>query len=158
MRHLIYPGSFDPIHNGHLDIIRRASLLCDQLTVAVVNNPLKPAKLFELDERLEIIKASVRDFENVDVDVFGGLLVTYVKDRQATLVKGLRNAADFAAEQEMAHMNHHMEPTTETLFLLSQPQWSFLSSTRVREVSKLGVDVKDLVPRATLRALEAKFE
>ena len=156
MHHAIYPGSFDPFHNGHLDIVERSSLICDTLTVAVVNNPYKAAKRFELDERLSIIRAATQHLTNVEVDVFEGLLVAYVKTKGAdAIIKGLRTPEDFAFESQMAHMNRHMEPTTETLFLLSEPQWSFLSSSRVRELDKLGVDLSDLVPAATLNALKA---
>ena len=156
MKTAIYPGSFDPLHNGHLDIIERSSLLCDSLTVAVVNNPYKAAKRFELDERLAIIRTATAHLNNVEVDVFEGLLVAYVKSKGAnTIIKGLRTPEDFAFESQMAHMNRHMEPTTETLFLLSEPQWSFLSSSRVRELNKLGVDLSELVPTATLDALKS---
>lgn len=159
MRHAIYPGSFDPLHNGHLDIIQRAALFADRLTVAVVNNPLKPAKLFELDERLEIIREAVSSIANVEVDVFEGLLVAYAQAKSAdALIKGLRSSQDFAYEMQMAHMNRHLLPETETLFLLSEPQWTFLSSTRVREVANLGVDVADLVPAATRKALKRRFQ
>lgn len=156
MHHAIYPGSFDPLHNGHLDIIERSSLLCDTLTVAVVNNPYKAAKRFELAERLTIIRAATAHLNNVEVDVFEGLLVAYVKSKEANaIIKGLRTPEDFAFESQMAHMNRFMGSTTETLFLLSEPQWSFLSSSRVRELDKLGVDLSDLVPAATLNALKS---
>ncbi|MCA9837382.1 MAG: pantetheine-phosphate adenylyltransferase [Trueperaceae bacterium] len=158
MSHAVFPGSFDPIHNGHVDIIRRASKLFDQLTVAVLNNPYKQNKWFDSDERLELIETVIQGLPNVKAEVFEGLLVNYVRDKGAEIIlKSLRNVSDFEYEVSMAHMNQHMYERAETTFLLTRPEWSYLSSTRVKEIVSYGVDVSDLVPAVSLQALKKKF-
>lgn len=158
MIHALYPGSFDPLHNGHLDIIERASALFDTLTVAVLHNPLKPTHLFTLEERLNIIHASTKHLSNVNTDSFQGLLVDYAHQKNAhLLIKSLRNTSDFEYEQQMAQLNKRIQQTIDSVFLMSNPQWSYVSSTRVRELASLGVDVQAFVPQASAVALAAKF-
>ncbi len=158
MIHAVYPGSFDPPHNGHLDVIRRSSRLYDRLTVAVLDNPLKGTKLFGVDVRVRLVLEATRELRNVEVETFSGLLVDYVRQRQAqVIVKSLRGALDLEYEAQMAHLNRRLNPAAETVFILALPEWSFVSSTRVRELASLGADVSALVPAASLRALADKF-
>ena len=157
MIHALYPGSFDPLHNGHLDIIRRSSRVYDRLTVAVLGNPLKSSKFLEPGKRLEVIREATTDLNNVTVETFSGLLVDYVRERGAqVIVKSLRGPLDFEYEAQMAGLNRHLNPDAETVFMLASPEWSFVSSTRVRELFGLGADVSGLVPAATLDVLKVK--
>ena len=156
MIHALYPGSFDPLHHGHLDIIRRSSRVYDRLTVAVVGNPLKSSNL-TLEKRLEVIREATADLGNVKVETFSGLLVDYVQQRGVqVVVKSLRGALDFEYEAQMAHLNRLLNPDAETVFMLAAPEWSFVSSTRVRELFGLGADVSTLVPAASLDALASE--
>lgn len=158
MTHAVFPGSFDPLHNGHLDIIRRAAGLFEQLTVAVLNNAFKSSKLFSIDERLDMIVASTQDLSNVRVVVFEGLLVDFLRVQQAQVIlKSLRTASDFDYELHMAQMNFHMYPV-ETVFMPTDPKWSFVSSSRLKEVAAMGADVSALLPQASLEALYKKFK
>lgn len=157
MIHAVFPGSFDPLHNGHLDIIRRASALFEHLTVAVLNNAFKNTKLFSIDERLSIIQESTQDLPNVKARVFEGLLVDFMQAQNAQVIlKSLRSSGDFDYELHMSQMNHHMLPV-ETIFMTSDPSWSFVSSSRLKEVAGLGADISQLVPSASLQALHRKF-
>ena len=159
MVHAVYPGSFDPIHNGHLDIIRRASSIYDRLTVSVLNNPLKSNKLFTIEERVAIIGDTVRDIPNVSVAKFEGLLVDYMQEVEArVIVKSLRAISDFEYELQMAHLNRQLNPNVETTFIMTATRWSYVSSTRVKEIAKYGADVTKLVPKASLEALGGKFD
>lgn len=154
-RRAVYPGSFDPLHYGHLDIIRRASRLYDELIVAVLDNSLKGSKLFAPKVRVELLEEVTAELENVAVETFSGLLVTFAERRAAqVIVKSLRGAADLEYEAQMAHLNRRLYPEAETVFLLAAPEWSYVSSTRVRELHGLGADVSELVPLATLNALK----
>ena len=154
----VYPGSFDPLHNGHVDVIRRASRLFDHLTVAVVNNPLKNDGCFSIDERTAIVRETVAGMPDVDVATFQGLLVGFMQEAGANvIVKGLRAISDYEYELQMAHLNRQMNPGVETLFVMTATRWSYVSSTRVREIAKLGADVAKLVPPATLRRLRTRF-
>ncbi len=158
MVHAVYPGSFDPIHNGHLDIIRRASSIYDRLTVSVLNNPLKSNKLFTIEERVAIIGDTVRDIPNVSVAKFEGLLVDYMKEVEArVIVKSLRAISDFEYELQMAHLNRQLNPSVETTFIMTATRWSYVSSTRVKEIAKYGADVTKLVPKASFEGLTEKF-
>ena len=158
MVHAVYPGSFDPLHNGHADIIRRASRIYDHLTVAVLNNPLKDTKTFTVDERLSIIEEVVQDIPNVSAAKFEGLLANYMDQLGAkVIVKGLRAISDFEYELEMAHLNRQLNAEIETTFIMTATRWSYVSSTRIKELAKYKADTKKLVPRATLRALQEKF-
>ncbi|CAN5847981.1 pantetheine-phosphate adenylyltransferase [soil metagenome] len=158
MVHAVYPGSFDPLHNGHADIIRRASSIYDRLTVAVLNNPMKDSKTFTVDERLAILEDVVRDMPNVNTEKFEGLLANYMEQLGArVIVKGLRAISDFEYELQMAHLNRQLNASLETTFIMTATRWSYVSSTRIKELAKYGADVKKLVPRATLKALQEKY-
>jgi pantetheine-phosphate adenylyltransferase len=154
----VYPGSFDPLHNGHLDLIRRASRVFDHLTVAVLHNRQKPHTLFDIEERLEMLRASIDGLPNVEAAMFEGLLVDFCQRIEArVIVKGLRVISDFETELQQAHLNRQMNPDVETCFVMTATRWSYVSSTRVKEIAQLGADVAKLVPRATLARLEARF-
>ncbi|KGQ21827.1 pantetheine-phosphate adenylyltransferase [Thermus filiformis] len=157
--HVVYPGSFDPFTNGHLDVTRRAARLFGKVTVAVLENPSKRGQyLFSAEERVEIIRESVRDLSNVEVATFQGLLAEFVKAIGAqAIVKGLRAVSDYEYELQMAHLNRQLVPGLETLFILAATRYSFVSSTMVKEIARYGGDVSKLVPPATLRALKAKY-
>lgn len=155
MLHAVFPGSFDPLHHGHLDVVRRAAGLFDRLTVAAVDNPLKRGQRFTLDERLAILTEATADLDNVVADRFDGLLVDYVRSLGArVLVKSLRGEGDVDVELQMAQLNRQLEPSVETVFLPTSPRWSFVSSTRVKEIAGLGGDVSMWVPEATLKRLQ----
>ena len=161
MNHVVYPGSFDPLHNGHLDVIQRASKLFGSVTVAVLENPTKRNTwLFDPVERMEIIRAAVRAgrLENVEVDVFQGLLVDYMKRKSSKIiVKGLRAVSDYESELQMAHLNRQYGNHPETLFIMAATRWSYISSTMVKEIARYGGDVSKLVPHASVEALKGKF-
>ncbi len=158
MIHAVYPGSFDPLHNGHLDIIRRASSIYDHLTVAVTYNPLKEDKTFTIEERRAIIERSIEGMPNVSVDQFHILLAVYMDSIGArVIVKGLRAISDFEYELEMAHLNRQLNRNIETTFIMTAARWSFVSSSRIKEIARLGADVSKLVPGASLEALADKF-
>ena len=157
MKTAVYPGSFDPITNGHLNIIQRASRMVDRLIVAVVKNQSKDP-LFTAKERMELIRKSVREIPNVEVAHFDGLLVRFVADRKAdVIIKGLRSNADFEYELLMASVNHSLQPDVETLFLMANPKYAYLSSAVVREVAGLGGDIRDFVPDVVRNDILNKF-
>ncbi len=157
MVHAVYPGSFDPLHNGHLDIIYRASKIYDHLTVAVLNNSLKK-QLFNIEERLAIVQAVTKDISNVSTDQFEGLLANYLTQKKANvIVRGLRAISDFEYELQMAHLNRQLNAEAETTFIMTAATWSFLSSTNIKELAHYNGDVSKLVPTATLEALKAKL-
>ena len=152
----IYPGSFDPMTRGHLDVIQRASAIFDKVVVAVVVNPQKRDPLFTLDEREEMIRKAGADLENVEVTHFRGLLANFVQRVGATvIVKGLRVVSDFEGEMSTALMNRSLSGV-DTVFLPSDPRWSFVSSTLVKEVFNLGADVSKYVPPAVLQVMQSK--
>ena len=145
MRRCVCPGSFDPVTNGHLDVISRASTLYDEVTVAVLVNPSKQG-IFAVDERIELLIGTTEELGNVVVTAFHGLLVDFCRGRDIpTVVKGLRAVSDFDYELQMAQMNHRLSGL-ETLFVATNPEYSFLSSSLVREVATFGGDVSGLVP------------
>lgn len=158
MVHAVYPGSFDPLHNGHVDVIRRASRIFERLTVAVAYNSEKPHTLFDVAERVAMIEEAIAGTEGVQVATFEGLLVDFCRRVDApVIVKGLRVISDFEYELQMAHLNRQMHPGVETCFIMTATRWSYVSSTRVKEIARLGADVTKLVPRATLQRLDARF-
>jgi pantetheine-phosphate adenylyltransferase len=139
------PGTFDPVTNGHLDIIERAARRFDALLVGVLDNPAKQP-LFPAEERVSMLKEATHHLSNIEVDAFSGLLVDYAKRRGAdVVVKGLRAVTDFEYEIQMAQMNHSLSGL-ETLFMTAAPRWSFLSSSLIKEVARFGGDVSGLVP------------
>ena len=151
------PGSFDPMTNGHLDIFRRAARMFDELVITVVVNPNKQG-MFSIDERIALIEENVADLPGVTVDRWTGLLVDYARERGvACIIKGLRNSSDFDYELPMAGMNMHLSDM-ETAFLPTSPQYSYVSSSLVKEVYKLGGDVSALVPPNVQAALTAKLD
>ncbi|MFL1908825.1 pantetheine-phosphate adenylyltransferase [Plesiomonas shigelloides] len=156
MTNIIYPGTFDPVTNGHLDLIQRASRLFGHVTVAVAASPSKQP-LFTLDERVELLRQSVATLPNVTVIGFKGLLVDLAKAQHSTvLLRGVRGVTDFDYEHQLANMNRRLMPELETVFLTPSEQWSFISSTLVREIALHGGDVSEFVPAAVLDVLRHK--
>ncbi|MFZ9854037.1 MAG: pantetheine-phosphate adenylyltransferase [Limisphaerales bacterium] len=156
MRTVIYPGSFDPFHNGHLDVVHRASRIFDQVVVAVARNESKQP-LFSVEERTRLVRESIRDIPNVEADAFEGLLVDYVMRRQACAVlRGLRAVSDFEFEFQLALMNRRLNEQVETLFMTPKDTYTFLSSRMVKEISRLGGDVAPFVPPAVVAALGSR--
>lgn len=152
----IYPGSFDPVTNGHLDLIDRGAKLFDRLVVAVLQN-LEKDPLFTVPERVEMLREVTRPWANVEVDVFGGLLVGYARHRGAqVLLRGIRAISDYEYELQMAMMNRKLEPNIETVFMMPSVKYSYLSSRLVREVARLGGPLKDLVPPLVEERMRAK--
>jgi len=152
----IYPGTFDPVTNGHLDIIERAALHVSRLVVAVSQNPSK-SPLFSLEERIALVKEAAAGIDRVEVDSFDGLLVDFATRSGAKVVlKGLRAVSDFEYEMQMAQMNVRLAGV-ETLFMVASPKHSFLSSSLVKEVARLGGDVEGLVPTEVARRLKERF-
>jgi pantetheine-phosphate adenylyltransferase len=153
----IYPGSFDPITNGHLDLIARGSRVVERLIVAVLKNDSKQA-LFSVEERVEIVREVVRPYTNVEVGSFDGLLVDYAVERGANLIlRGIRAISDYEYELQMALMNRRLRPELETAFLMAGEAYSFLSSHLVKEVVSLGGDVSGLVPPTVETRLKTRF-
>ncbi|MFH5183076.1 pantetheine-phosphate adenylyltransferase [Paenibacillus sp. TAB 01] len=153
----VYPGSFDPVTNGHLDIIHRASKVFDKLVVAVLNNTSKNP-LFSLEERVELLRQVTSDLPNVEIDSFRDLLVNYMRQKNAHLiVRGLRAVTDFEYELQLASMNRKLDDKIETFFMTSTPQYSYLSSSIVKEIARFHGPVGDLVPDEIERALRAKY-
>jgi pantetheine-phosphate adenylyltransferase len=156
VRRCVCPGSFDPVTNGHLDVIERASRLYDEVTVGVLVNVAKSG-LFDVDERIAMLREVTSDLGNVKVDSFQGLLVDYCRERDIpVVVKGLRAVSDFDYELQMSQMNNRLSGV-ETLFVATNPEYSFLSSSLVKEVAKWGGDVAGLVPEPVLRRLRARL-
>ncbi|MED1673360.1 pantetheine-phosphate adenylyltransferase [Pallidibacillus thermolactis] len=154
----VCPGSFDPITNGHLDIIKRGAKIFDKVYVTVLHNSEKSRTLFELKERLHFIRESTKDIPNVVVDSFNGLLVEYAKSVNAKVIlRGLRAISDFEYEMRNAAMNRKLNPDIDTFFIMTNKQYSFLSSSIVKEVAKYRGDVSDLVPSVVNDALMQKF-
>jgi len=152
----IYPGSFDPLTNGHLSLIQRGLKIFDGLVVAVANNPDK-TPLFSVDERKQLIVDAVGGDERVEVDSFDGLLVDYAKKRGVhTVLRGLRAVSDFEYEFQLANMNRKLDPQFDSVFVMTGEDYFYVSARLVREVARFGGDVSDLVPKNVLQALERK--
>ena len=157
MRRCVCPGSFDPVTNGHLDVIERASRLYDEVTVAVLVNTAKQG-LFPVEERIDMLRETTASLGNIVVDSFHGLLVDHCRERNIpVVVKGLRAVSDFDYELQMAQMNHRLTGL-ETLFVATNPEYSFLSSSLVKEVARWGGDVAGLVPDAVLARLRGRID
>lgn len=158
MKISIYPGSFDPITNGHIDIIERASKISDKLIVSVLNNVEKKS-LFTVDERVQMIKESTKHFQNVEVDSFDGLLVDYAKSKNANIIiRGLRAVTDFEYELQLAQTNRELYNKVETLFLLTSIQYSYLSSSIVKQVAAENGDISKFVPDFVVNMLKVKYK
>ncbi|MEA3423664.1 MAG: pantetheine-phosphate adenylyltransferase [Bacillota bacterium] len=158
MKVAVYPGSFDPITKGHLDVIKRTAKLCDELIVAVAYNPNKNS-LFDLEERMDMIENSIENIDNVKVDSFVGLLTDYVMKKNTTIIiKGLRAVTDFEYEFRMALMNKEICNDIETLFMMTSPEYSFISSSMVKEVAILGGQVDIFVTDYVYEKLIKKIE
>jgi pantetheine-phosphate adenylyltransferase len=157
MRAAVYPGSFDPITNGHLDLIRRGTRLFDRVIVAVLENEGK-APLFSVPERMELIRSCTRDLPIVEVRSFSGLLVDFLRESNANvLVRGIRAVSDYEYELQMALMNRELSPDVETIFMLPAVEYTFVSSRLVKEVFRLGGDISRLVPPPVLKELTARL-
>ncbi len=158
MRTAIYPGSFDPLTNGHLDVVQRAAKLFDRVIVAVAKNESKNP-LFTLNERVALVKKAVADLPNVEADSFDGLLVEYVASKKArAIVRGLRAVSDFEFEFQLALMNRKLDENIETIFMMPKDTYTFLSSRIVKEIARLGGDVSQFVPPNVQTALQKKLK
>ena len=154
----ICPGSYDPVTNGHLDIIRRAAGIFERVVVGVVRDPQHKSTLFSVDERVGFLREALADVGNVQVEVFSDLVVEFARRFGArTMVKGLRAISDFEWEFQMHHLNRNLAPEVETMYLMSSPQYSFLSSSGVKEVASFGGNVDDLVPGPVARRFRELF-
>ena len=157
MRRAIYPGSFDPVTNGHLDVIERARKLFDEVIVAVAHNDEKQP-LFTFQERLDLLQQTVGKIDNVRISQFGGLLVEFAVEQKAVaVIRGLRAVSDFEFEFQMALMNRKLESAVETIFLMPKEEYTYLSSRIIKEMARLGGDVSSFVPAGVARALGKKF-
>lgn len=154
----IYPGSFDPVTLGHLDIIERASKKVDHLIVAVLNNPSKK-NTFTLEERIQLLKEVTKDIPNVEIDSFSGLLSDYAEEKNCTtMIRGLRAVSDFEYEMQMALVNKKINNKIETFFMVSSSTYAYLSSSIVKEVALFGGNISCFVPEVVEKALSSKFK
>ena len=154
----ICPGSYDPVTNGHVDVIRRAATIFDRVVVGVVRDPAHKQTLFTVEERVAFLEEAVFDYANVTVDVFHELVVDFARKHDAkTMVKGLRVIADFEWEFQMNRLNHLLAPEIETMYVMSSPQYSFISSSGVKEIASFGGKVDELVPEAVARRFRELF-
>jgi pantetheine-phosphate adenylyltransferase len=157
MTKAIYPGSFDPVTFGHLDIIKRSANLFDEIIVGVLNNTSK-SPLFSVEERVNMLKEATRDIPNIKITSFSGLLVDFVKKTEATVVvRGLRAITDFEYELQLAQTNHVLYPKVDTIFLTAELEYLYLSSTIVREVAAFGGDISKFVPEEIARRMYDKY-
>jgi pantetheine-phosphate adenylyltransferase len=153
----VYPGSFDPITNGHLDIVRRVAQMFDRVIVAVATNAEKNP-LFTVDERVKLVAQAVKGLKNVSADVFDGLLVEYARRKRAgVIVRGLRAVSDFEFEFQLSLMNRKLDPRIETIFLMTKDEYTFISSRQVKEICELGARVSDFVPPGVEQAMRRRF-
>ena len=158
MRVAIYPGSFDPVTLGHLDIIERSSKMFDHVIIGVLNNTSK-TPLFSLDERVNILNDVISNFNNVSVESFNGLLVDFLREKNSNvIIRGLRALTDFDLEMQMAQSNRMVAPEIDTVFLSTSLQYSYLSSSVVKEYARYGVDLKDFVPECVIEKLLDKMK
>lgn len=158
MKRAVYPGSFDPITNGHIDIIERSLRVFDEVTVGVLINPDKKG-LFDIDERVFLIEKVLKAYPQVKVEKFSGLLINFMKKKQANIIiRGLRAVSDFEYEFQMALMNNKLEPSVETVFMTTSAQYSFLSSSSIKQVASLGGCIKGLVPDEIITDIMKKLK
>ncbi|MEW8955053.1 pantetheine-phosphate adenylyltransferase [Clostridium sp.] len=158
MKRAVYPGSFDPVTNGHLDIIKRSSRIFDEVIVVVLVNVDKKG-LFNIEERVELIKRATKSYKNVRVESYNGLLIEFMKERDVkVIIKGLRAVSDFEYEFQMALMNNKLDSTVETLFMMTNAKYSYLSSSSVRQVAKFGGCIKGLVPEDIIEDVMRKIK
>jgi pantetheine-phosphate adenylyltransferase len=154
----IYPGTYDPVTNGHVDVIARAAKIFDRVVVGVVDNPHHKAPMFKVDERVAFLHDALTDIANVEVDVFSELVVEFARRWEAkAIVKGLRVVSDFEYEFQMNQLNRHLAPEIETVYVMASPQVSFVSSSGVKEIASFGGNVEDLVPQGVARRLKEMF-
>jgi len=157
MKRIVYPGTFDPIHNGHLDIARKAAELFDELILVVAVNQEK-SPLFDDKERVELIKESLYDVKNVKVDTFNGLVVDFVRSTDSVaIIRGLRHVSDFEFEFQMAMMNFNLNPNIKSLFMMPDEKYIHLNSTVIKDVARLGGDISDYVPKCVQDALYKQY-
>ena len=158
MLRAIYPGSFDPVTNGHLDVIRRSSKMVDELIVGVLNNNAK-MPLFSVEERVRMLKEVTKDIPNVRIYPFDGWLIDFAAKMEAgVVIRGLRAITDFEYELQMSQTNHKLNPDVETIFLTTSIEYSYLSSTTVKEIASYGGDITQFVPEAVVGKLEQKMK
>lgn len=158
MRKVIYPGTFDPVTNGHVDVIKRASELFDSVVVTIAVNASK-TPLFSTEERLEMLKESLKDFKNVKIDSFNGLVVEHAKQVNAIgIIRGLRAISDFEYEFQMALMNRKLDSDITTVFLMPHEKYTYLNSSLIRNLAELKADISEFVPKPVLLALSKKFK
>ena len=157
MKRIVYPGTFDPIHNGHLDIARKAAELFDELILVVAVNQEK-SPLFNDRERVELIKESLYDVKNVKVDTFNGLVVDFVRSTESVaIIRGLRHVSDFEFEFQMAMMNFNLNPNIKSLFMMPDEKYIHINSTVIKDVARLGGDISDYVPKCVQDALYNQY-
>lgn len=154
----IYPGSFDPLTNGHLDVVARGAKLVDKLIVAVLRNEEKQQPLFTVEERLDMLRETLQPYANVEVAWFNGLLMDFAREQQAKLIfRGIRAISDYEYELQIALMNRRLEPSVETAFLMAAEQYSFISSRLIKGVARLGGNISGLVPPLVEQRIQAKI-
>jgi pantetheine-phosphate adenylyltransferase len=158
MKHIaVYPGTFDPVTNGHIDLVERSLRIFGEVIVAVAENP-KKAPLFPLEDRIAMVQAVTANYKNVSIEGFDGLLVDYVRKKNAVaIIRGLRAVSDFEYEMQMALMNRRLDSNIETVFLMPNVEYSFITSTIVKEAASYGGDVSSLAPRIVVEKLKKKF-
>lgn len=158
MKHIaVYPGTFDPVTNGHIDLVERSLRIFDEVIVAVAANP-KKKPLFSLEERIDMFRKAIIRHNHVRIEGFDGLLVDYVREKKAVgIIRGLRAVSDFEYEMQMALMNRRLDSKIETVFLMPNEEYSFITSTIVREAASYGGDVSSLVPKVVVGNLKKKF-
>ncbi len=158
MKSAIYPGTFDPITNGHIDIAKRAVTFCENIIISVVKNPIKNT-FFSYEERISLVKKSTKNIKSISVEGFDGLVVDFAKKKKINvIVRGLRMISDFEYEFQMALTNRNLAPKIETIFLMPHPEYSFISSRLLKEIFTLGADLHKFLPISALKALRKKLD
>lgn len=155
----VYPGSFDPVTFGHLDIIQRAAKVVDELIIGVIVNKTKKSPLFTLEERVAMLKEATKEYPNVTVKMFDGMTIDFARENGARLIiRGLRAVTDFESEMQIAQTNHSLDSNIDTMFFTTSLEYSFLSSTVVKEVASYGRDTSKFVPEVVQKAFQEKFQ